>query len=326
MKILMVSSEWPSEKNPQSAPFVVRQFNKLRQRGIDVDLVHVRGSGNILNYINNWLKVRRVLNNNTYDLIHAQWGQSALTVFFSGLPIVVTYRGDDLEGTINAKGQHGLNSYILRFVSGIVSLFSNFNIVVSSHLISKLWSRTTPIAIIPSGIDFSIIPAITKSEARQKFGFTDGKKIVLFPYNTSIVRKQFSLVKQSIDLLPDNLRSEVELFVLYGVPQQIVLECMIASDFLIFASLHEGSPNVIKEAIACNLPIISVDVADVRDRIGLIPGCAIVNSYNPREISKALENLFFYDYCNYQSRSFVANLDEDILVEKLISVYKKVLN
>jgi glycosyltransferase involved in cell wall biosynthesis len=100
---------------------------------------------------------------------------------------------------------------------------------------------------------------------------------------------------------------------------------MIASDFLIFTSIHEGSPNVIKEALACNLPIISVDVADVKQRIEHIQGCYLVDSYSAQELSNCLKNALDYDYSNYKSIHHVMDLDENILIKKLIQVYKSVL-
>ncbi len=321
----MITSEWPSEESPYSAPFVVRQFNKLVENNINVDIVHVRGAGNLLRYIKNWRKVHKILRSGKYNLVHAQWGQSALSAIPSGLPLIVTYRGDDIEGIINSKGKHGINSYILQFIGRVVSLISDHNIVVSSHMINKLWSRNTPVSIIPSGIDFSKIPSISKAEAKIKWNFPSDKKVVIFPNDKLKVRKRFDLVEKAIELLPPEYRSKVELKVVYGFKQHEILEQMIASDFLVFASIHEGSPNVVKEAIACNLPIISVNVADVKERILGIGGCFLVEGYNPMDISNALKKALDFDYSKYSSVEFAKTLDENVQVKKLIEIYNSLI-
>lgn len=321
----MVTAEWPSEESPFSAPFVVRQFNKLKDNNINVDIVHVRGARNLLKYINNWRKVHKILKNGNYNLVHAQWGQSALSVIPKSCPLVVTYRGDDLEGIINSKGKHRIGSYILQFISRVVSKISNHNIVVSSHMTNKLWSKSTPVSIIPSGIDFSIIPKITKAEAKIKWNFPLDKKVVIFPNDKSQARKRFDLVEKSIELLPKEYKNKVELKVVFGFKHYEILEQMIASDFLVFASIHEGSPNVVKEAIACNLPIISVNVADVKERIGEIKGCHVVEGYNAQDLANALKLALEYDYSDYSSIEYARVLDENVLIKKLISIYNSLV-
>ncbi|OYU96738.1 MAG: hypothetical protein CFE21_00170 [Bacteroidetes bacterium B1(2017)] len=325
MRVLMITSEWPSEESPYSAPFVVRQFNKLIENNINVDIVHVRGAGNLFRYIKNWKKVHKILKNGNYNIIHAQWGQSALSAIPSSLPLVVTYRGDDLEGIINNKGKHGLNSYVLQFIGRVVSSISDYNIVVSSHMIPKLWGNKAPVKVIPSGIDFTKIPTLTKSEARKKWNFPLNKKVVIFPNDKSKTRKRFDLVEKCIELLPPEYKEMVELRVVYGFKHHEILEQMIASDFLIFTSIHEGSPNVVKEAIACNLPIISVNVADVSERIGKIEGCHVVEGYNAIDLSNALKLALDHDYSNYSSIEFSKSLDENILVKNLIETYQSLI-
>jgi len=45
---------------------------------------------------------------------------------------------------------------------------------------------------------------------------------------------------------------------------------LLVADVLLNPSYHEGSPNVVKEAMACGLPVVAADCGDVRKRLA---GC-----------------------------------------------------
>ena len=317
----MVTSEWPDKNNPQAAPFVRSQYKKLLEKNIDVDLVHLRGDRNIIHYFKNYLLIKRIIRNNSYDLLHAQWGQTALVLLFFPQPLIITYRGDDVEGIIGINGKKVIASHILKLIGKFVSIFASHIIVVSEHMIAKLGTKKK-YTVIPSGINFNKIPDITKDQAREELQIPKNKIIFLFPNNVNVIRKNYQLVKTAFDLLPNEVKAKSEIKFATGLEHNELLKYMIAADFLLFTSIHEGSPNVVKEAIACNLPVISVDVADVKMRIGKIPGCFICSSYDPIQFSETISLALKFNYENYFSRSSVLELDENLLVQKLIEIYK----
>src|ERR1041385_7583999 len=100
MRVLMITSEWPTQEVPNSALFVAQQVKFLKQAGVVVDVFHFRGAKRPQNYVRAWWRVRQRLLRDQYDLVHAQWGQSALLALPTRLPIVVTFRGTDLEGLL----------------------------------------------------------------------------------------------------------------------------------------------------------------------------------------------------------------------------------
>ncbi len=63
---------------------------------------------------------------------------------------------------------------------------------------------------------------------------------------------------------------------------------MCAADCLLLTSRSEGSPQVVKEAMACGCPIVSVDVGDVRERVEGIEGCYVAKSRTPQELADLL--------------------------------------
>src|SRR5262245_42624324 len=104
IRVLMIPSEWPTQERPDAAPFIVRQANFLRAAGLKVDVFALRGSKKLLNYLRAWFRVRKKLRRDSYDLVHAQWGQSGLLAIPKHCALVVTFRGSDLEGIVNSRG------------------------------------------------------------------------------------------------------------------------------------------------------------------------------------------------------------------------------
>ena len=97
---------------------------------------------------------------------------------------------------------------------------------------------------------------------------------------------------------------------------------MNACDVLLMTSLHEGSPNVVKEALACNLPIVSTDVGDVRNRIGALDGCVVCATDDPATIAEALNQVLSRRQ-GIDGRKAVLDLDEQVLTSKVIDVYRR---
>src|SRR5213083_2001265 len=102
IRVLMITSDWPDRASwGGTATFIARQVDFLRAAGVSVDVFRFRGNGKPMRYASAWLDVQRRLRNERYDLVHAQFGQSGLLALPKRLPLVVTFRGDDLEGVLS---------------------------------------------------------------------------------------------------------------------------------------------------------------------------------------------------------------------------------
>ena len=100
---------------------------------------------------------------------------------------------------------------------------------------------------------------------------------------------------------------------------------MSAADALVLTSMHEGSPNVVKEALACNLPVVAVDVGDVRHRIGAVAGCVLCADDRPETVAAGLVAVLQRGR-HIAGRETVLDLDERITAEKTIAVYRQAIN
>ncbi|MCM8820191.1 MAG: glycosyltransferase, partial [Candidatus Omnitrophica bacterium] len=233
LRILMITSEWPTSEHPERGNFIVRQVKFLREAGIDVDVFAFRGAKNLLNYFKAWFRLQKQLRNNCYHLIHAQFGQSGLLVFPKRLPFVITFHGSDLEGIVGRRGEYTVIGQVLRLISKLVSLHADVVIVVSKSLVKYLPKKCT-YYVIPVGVDFELFRPIPKVEARKMLGFQEEKKLILFGGNPNMPVKRYSLALQAVEIL--NSRLNVEIIPLQGIPPKLVPIYMNACDVLLLTS------------------------------------------------------------------------------------------
>lgn len=316
LRVLMITSEWPTAGSPALVPFIVRSVEFLRRAHVDVDVFHFRGAKQPLNYVRAWAQLHHRIRSKPYHLIHAQFGQSGLLAIPPSLPLVVTFRGSDLEGIIGSNGRNTLAGRALQVASQIVARTADEVIAVSESLAQHLPRRK--LHIIPSGIDLNLFRPLDSREARERLNLPTERRLVLFAANPRNFRKRYALAQAVVERLRNN--HDVELLVAHGVPHETMPLYMSASDVLLLTSLHEGSPNVVKEALACNLPVVSTDVGDVRARIQGIDGCAIVDD-DVEQIAAVLDTLLKRNMRS-ESRKSVLPLDETLLTEQIIDVYK----
>ena len=321
IRVLFVTSQWPTPANPSLAPFVARQVQSLRDAGVSVDVFVYEGGWSLISYVQAVRKMQQVLQRHHYDLIHARFGQCGVVARAQRqVPVVITYGGSDIEGSPHFAGLHRYRNYVLRAISWLLSLLVDEVIVVSDHLGRKL--PRSDYHVIPSGVDLSLFQPIDKAEARSRLGLPLDRRLVLFAGDPANRRKRHNLAVQACELASSSI--DLDLVVLTGKPSEQVPVYMSACDVLLLTSSNEGSPNVVKEALACNLPVVSVDVGDVRERIGSVNGCVVCDSHEPEVIAEALTYVLKRNK-RLASRDVTLEVDIRKTASKVISVYKSIL-
>lgn len=312
----MITSEWPTERNPEFVPFLVNEINQLRKCDVDITVFAFSGQGKIVNYLKAWVGLRRKFNINDYDLIHAQWGQSALLALPKKIPLVVTFRGSDLIGIVNENGKYAFSGNILRIISQFTAKIADKVIIVSESL--KDYLPDVSYDIVSVCLDTEIFQPIEKKVARAALGMSLDEKLVLFPANPQRPEKRFQLAKEAVGLLGDN----VKIIVAKNVNHKEMPLYYNACDVMVITSSHEGSPTVVYEALACNLPIVSLNVGNVRQIIERIDGCYICEEDTPTAIANHLEIVL--DKKNrIEGFSKIQQFTTKSFCEKMINIYKK---
>jgi glycosyltransferase involved in cell wall biosynthesis len=324
MRVLMVTSDWPPPGVPRTTAFIRRQAEFVQKAGVDLEVFAFKGGKNPYNYVKAWARLRRRLRKGGFDLLHAQFGQSGLLAFPKRLPLVVTFRGSDVLGIVRDKnGRYSRAGKLLQRASRFVAKRADAVILVSRHLGRRLKTKA-PTHVIPSGIDFSLFRPIPQAEARKQLKFGPQERLVLFVGRPSQARKRFKLAKRAVDLVNDRFPGGVRLVVAWQVLHQDIPLYMNACDALVFTSMQEGSPNVVKEALACDLPVVSVKVGDVPDRLRGIEGCELCADDKPETIAAALERVLKRG-ARVAGHQAVRYLDENMLTAKVLNVYRSVL-
>jgi glycosyltransferase involved in cell wall biosynthesis len=319
LRVLTITSEWINTGH--GAPFIARQVEFLRRAGIDVEVFAFRGAKNPINYLKAWRLLQRKLRRERYDLIHAQFGQSGLLALPKRMPMVVTLRGDDILGVNRPGRRPAFYGRVLRQLSRLVATCSDAVIVVADHMRAHVPS-STPVYVIPSGLDFRSFRRLPQNEARRMLGLPEGERLVLFACNPADERKRYDLARQAVEIL--NKKLSAKLIVAWGVPHAEIPVYMSACDVFVFTSSQEGSPNVVKEALACDLPIVSVSVGDVRQRLQGVEGCEVCVDERPETIAAALERSFRRGG-RINGLEAVQCLDEELLTRKVIDIYTSVV-
>jgi teichuronic acid biosynthesis glycosyltransferase TuaC len=328
LRVLMITSEWASDPS-HTAHFIARQVRFLRAAGVEVDVFAFRGGRRPLRYLAAWARLRRRLIQRNgggrprYDLVHAQFGQSGLLALPKRLPLVVTFRGDDLFGILDRDGRPTPAGRLLQWLSRRVARRADAAILVSEHLKEYL-SQSAPVHIVPSGLDLDLFRCIPQEEACRHLGLSPDRRRVLFVGDPADPRKRYDLARQAVDRL--NRSVAAELVIGWRVPHDQMPFYMNACDALVFTSREEGSPNAVKEALACDLPVVSVAVADVPLRLRGIPGCEVCADDSPETIAAALDRTLRRDErSGGRGREAARQLDERLLTARVIEIYQSVL-
>jgi teichuronic acid biosynthesis glycosyltransferase TuaC len=321
IRVLMITSDWLWNSWGGPAVFIARQADFLRREGVDVDLFPFKGARDPRNYLAAWKEVRQRLKQGGHDLVHAQFGQSGITALPKQVPLVVTYRGDDLEGIIGETGRYVPAGWLLRSVSRYVARQADAAIVVSEHM-KRYLPRRVQAHVMPSGIDLELFRPEPRDAVRRRLGLPLDAKLVLFVGNPGLARKRYGLAQAAVDLV--NHSVPARLLVGWEMPHRQIVELMNACDALVLTSMQEGSPNSVKEALACNLPVVSVPVGDVAARLQGVAGCELCPDDRPETIAAGLLRVLRRG-SRVEGRSAVQHLDERLLAQRLIEIYRSVL-
>lgn len=324
MKVLFVVSG--NNQYYDVAPFIRSQGDSLSQEGIEISYFPILGKG-MLNYLKNVLPLRKHLKNNPVDVIHAHYSLCGwVAVLAAGrIPVVLSYMGDDLFGSHTALHKRSFASWLLILLGKAVQPFLSA-IICKSQQMADAISRKSICHIVPNGVRLEQFKLYDKG-LRKELGLDKDKKYVLFLGDPSDNNKNVALVEAALEILN---RPDVELLIRYKVSHDAVVKYLNAADVFTLCSFSEGSPNVVKEAMACNCPMVVTRAGDAAWVVGDMPGCYVSPTYEPEDFAQKLRLALQYAEKNGRTkgreRLLALGLDAKSIAEKVIGIYQTIAN
>ena len=307
IKVLIVASD----KGGKFAPFIEEQIAALEEYGVVVVRYPVTRKG-IVGYLREVPSLRRMIKIEKPNVVHAHFGLSGLLANLQRMvPVVTTYHGSDIN-----------NPTTLRF-SKMAIWLSKHNIFVSKRNINIAQPKKK-YSLLPCGVNLQVLQDNHPKTERVEKMLKEGKINVLFAGAFDNNVKDPQLAKQTIEILSQVLDG-VNLIELKGYTREEVAILMHSCNALLMTSKTEGSPQVIKEAMACGCPIVSVDVGDVAERIEGVDGCSVVKSREPAAIADALKKaVVFEGRTNGCERIIAMGLSNEQVVMQLVDIYNTI--
>ncbi len=326
MKVLFLTNAYPSMEKPWEGVPVLLQAEGLRRLGVVVEVLYLqRSSGGREIYFSAYPKIKSEFKKGKFDLLHVHFGgvQALLGALVAKRRCIISYHGTDLHGGTprNFPEQAAYAAGVC--CSKLASRLSGASIVVSRTLLPYLDSRAHTAAVIPTGVDYKRFFPMDRIQARRSLGMDEGCQSILFCDNNGDPVKRRDLAEQAMSDLKGGF-PKAQLFVLNHVPFDRVPLYLNAADALLVTSDKEGSPNIVKEAIACNVPVVSVDVGDVSEMISGLKNCHITER-DPRNLSAALKRVLLMDEREYGREKKKDFIDNDRICSAIFELYSNVL-
>lgn len=321
MRILEVS-RYKNNFLGNQLPFVTEQGEAIRVLGHEVDYFLVRG-----NYIKAVGALKKKIREFQPDIVHAHFGLSAITAELQSLvPVVTTFHnGETLNWHVN-------------LLSSLFSLRAKHVIYVAQHIRDLSYFKAKNYSIIPCGVSMEQCVVMDKAEARKQLNWDAKKKYILFGGAFDNLRKNYKLLAEAVERLRNEGMNDIEIVEMKGLTREQCVLRMNACDLFALPSHSEGSPQALKEAMACNCPCLATDIADVKYLFGDEPGHWILR--NPRKTherwdvdEKSLdemvellkEALSYGKRTNGKERILKLGLSNEQVAQKIIDIYNEIL-
>ncbi len=333
--IFVISVNEKLNDNKAISPFTVPQIESLIPLLDKTRVVRLTSGFGIKRFIENVRILKEIQREAKSPIIlHSLYGSLlAFTVFLSIInknKFVISFGGSDLLGSRRTNIISRIKDFITIQLSLLSAKGADSIIVKSKELFLKLPKKEQlKSKIIPNGVDLNIFKSHDIVESRKKLGWKKDEYVVLFNLrrNNSKLEyvKNYPLALKTIAKVKE-FNSNSRLEIIQGKSHQEISRLMSAANCLLLTSFHEGSPNIVKEAMACNLPVMSVDIGDVNEMIGVTPPNFVSKSFDSRELSQAIITVL-KDKSRSNSRSIILskNLSLDSTANKIINLYNKIL-
>lgn len=312
MKVLLITNMYPglTHSTAHTGVFIQEQVDALRELGVNFEIMAIDRSKGRLAYLKSIFTVnRRLLKKQNFDLIHIHYGLSGLFLlfnfFFPKSRIIITFHGSDIAKTSN--------KFFQRFISRQVARRAGIVILVNKEDMTEVKNPESQVYVVPCGVDTTFFrPGPVASQSTR----------IVFPSASNRPEKNFDLFRAVFNILQQRI-SDIEYTCLDGMTRTEVKDTLQQSSLLLMTSTSEGSPQVVKEALACNTPVVSVDVGDVKTVLGGTITSFVSKQYNAPELAALCLDALKIPRAEGRgpARIMELELDSSSIAKRLLEIY-----
>lgn len=320
MNILLVTNMYPCKDAPTYGIFVKEQEEAICNEYPEVHYTtfFIDGRHKKSEYIKAIFQINKLIKRNNFDIIHIHYGLSGLFLLFNRIykkiPVIVTLHGGDIQAEQGKKFQVWLTKKVLKRANIAITLNERMDLIVSKYI------RDTQ--IIPCSVNTDVFIPPTK-ERTNKLEYN-----IIFPSDRKRYVKNYPLFEQTINILRDKYKIVCNTFEIKNMSRYDVAELYKNADLMIMTSISEGSPQVVKEAMATNLPVVSTNVGDVEILLYNVKDSAVAQSMSAVELAdiayKSLTNGI--DGISGREKIYELQLDEKATAQKIYNIYSSLTN
>lgn len=316
MKVLHVTTNFPTPDFPIFGIFVKEQVESLQKIGVDCDVFYCDGKNRgFKQYITYVPKLWRKIATEHYDVLHCHHALSLIILCMTGWPFfkktVLSYQNDP-DREWGGK------------------VFNLFRIFVNQFIIKNRseYLKYPKTVYLPNGCNQDFFCPMDKTECRNMLGWDLNKKYVIYMDSNKGVRtqKRRDRFDATVELLKSKYGYDVETIVMRNTRREEVPVYLNAADLHMISSDFEGSPNSVKECMCCNTPVVSTDVGNVREMIGDIPGAYVVYDFTPEALADACNKVLkSHDVFNGREPFLAKGYGMATVADRLKTLYKNIM-
>lgn len=317
MKVLEVS-RYKNNFADHQLPFVTEQGEAIRALGHEVDYFLVQG-----NYIKAVGALKAKIREFKPDIIHAHYGLSAIVAELqSVVPVVTTFHNGETH------------RWYVNLLASLFSLRAKHVIYVAPHIREMSYFKAKNYSIIPCGVTLEDCFLMENTEARKQLKWDAKKKYILFGGAFGDLRKNYPLLESAIE----RLDGDIECIEMRGLTREECVLRMNACDVFALPTKNEGSPQALKEAMACNCPIVATDVADIKHLLGGLPGHYVLpnkkgdaawwkgDEHSAEELAELLKQaLAFEGRTEGRKRIVELGYTNELVAKKIVKIYENII-
>ncbi|NME67670.1 glycosyltransferase family 4 protein [Flammeovirga aprica] len=321
-KILCITAMYPLDQNDNlSGIFVKEQLDAIEDNSdYFFEVFNLRQYSTFYRYTVAQLKIILKIIRFKYSIIHIHYSISGLFLLLfkpKNLKVIITFHGSDI-----LEGDNSLKKNIQTYLSKILARKADNLIVVNSKMKDILLKYNTNISIIPCGVNVNYFKRTKNETFKQKHGSNLIK--IIFPSDPLRKEKNYKLFSEIIERLRKRNKDDIEVIAFRGLSRSEIRRELIEANCLLLTSISEGSPQVVKEALACNTPVVSRKVGDVDVVLDKVDDCYVISGDNVDTYVKAIEKIL-EKKTNLAENSInklkELELDNETIARKIVKLY-----